>query len=112
MPLSNQELGDYIASLERLLQGNPAGQTAALTGYLHKLEAFAGTGNDEAIEKTLQLLGTAVGSRSMMHIFSNATSADHVQRDGRAHIETAASLHTLFADCLLFAVKIPQRSNS
>jgi hypothetical protein len=67
MPLSNQELGDYVASLECLLQGNPAGQTAALTDYLHKLDAFAGTGDDEAIEKTLQLLGTAVGGRSMVH---------------------------------------------
>jgi hypothetical protein len=74
MPLSNQELGDYVASLERLLQGNPAGQTAALTGYLYKLEAFAGTGDNEAIEKTLQLLGTAVGSRSMVHHLSKPTS--------------------------------------
>jgi hypothetical protein len=66
MPLSNQELGDYIASLERLLQGNPAGQTAALTGYVHKLDAFATSGDNEAIEKTLQLFGTAVGSRSTL----------------------------------------------
>ncbi|CAN9082178.1 unnamed protein product [Alternaria alternata] len=63
MPLTNEELGDYIASLERLLQGNPAGQTAALTGYVHKLDAFASSGDNEAIEKTLQLFGTAVGGR-------------------------------------------------
>ncbi|KAF1828682.1 ARM repeat-containing protein [Decorospora gaudefroyi] len=63
MPLSNQALGDYIAPLERLLQGNPAGQTAALTGYLRKLEAFGETADHEAIERTLQLLGTAVGGR-------------------------------------------------
>jgi hypothetical protein len=73
MPLSNQELADYVAPLERLLQGNPAGQTAPLTDYLHKLEAFAGTGDNEAIEKTLQLLGTAVGGRSMVHNLSNPT---------------------------------------
>ncbi|KAI4927905.1 hypothetical protein J4E85_006418 [Alternaria conjuncta] len=63
MPLSNEELGDYIASLERLLQANPAGQTAVLTGYVHKLDAFAASGDNEAIEKTLQLFGTAVGGR-------------------------------------------------
>ncbi|KNG49459.1 gtp binding protein [Stemphylium lycopersici] len=63
MPLSNEELGEYIASLERLLQGNPAGQTAALTGYVHKLEAFSRSGDQVPIEKTLQLFGTAVGGR-------------------------------------------------
>lgn len=73
MPLSNEELGDYIASLERLLQGNPAGQTAVLTGYVHKLDAFAASGDDEAIEKTLQLFGTAVGGRSMLCLCSKAT---------------------------------------
>jgi len=63
MPLSNEELGEHIASLERLLQGNPAGQTAALTGYVHKLEALTRSGDHEPAEKTLQLLGTAVGGR-------------------------------------------------
>jgi hypothetical protein len=73
MPLSNEELGDYIASLERLLQGNPAGQTAALTGYVHKLDAFASSGDNEALEKTLQLFGTAVGGRSMLCLCSKPT---------------------------------------
>ena len=73
MPLTNEELGDYIASLERLLQGNPAGQTAALTGYVHKLDAFASSGDNEAIEKTLQLFGTAVGGRSMLCLCAKPT---------------------------------------
>ncbi|XP_014557119.1 hypothetical protein COCVIDRAFT_98002 [Bipolaris victoriae FI3] len=63
MPLSNEELGEHVASLERLLQGNPAGQTAALTDYVHKLAAFATSGDRVPIEKTLQLFGTAVGGR-------------------------------------------------
>lgn len=65
MSLSNEELGEHVASLERLLQGNPAGQTAALTDYVHKLAAFATSGDRVPIEKTLQLFGTAVGGRSM-----------------------------------------------
>ncbi|EMD61077.1 hypothetical protein GGP41_009990 [Bipolaris sorokiniana] len=63
MSLSNEELGEHVASLERLLQGNPAGQTAALTDYVHKLAAFATSGDRVPIEKTLQLFGTAVGGR-------------------------------------------------
>ncbi|KAF1947697.1 ARM repeat-containing protein [Clathrospora elynae] len=63
MPLSNDELGDYLASLERILEGDPAGQDAALGSYRHKLEAFAKTGDHEPIEVTLRLLGTAVGGQ-------------------------------------------------
>lgn len=87
MPLSNEELGEHVASLERLLQGNPAGQTAALADYVHKLEAFAASGDHVPIERTLQLFGTAVGGRSMFCIPLDSSfltghrkMADSVQR--------------------------------
>jgi hypothetical protein len=67
MPLSNEELGAYVQTLEQLLQGNPASKAAALTPYRHKLKAFAEDADYESIERTLQILGTAVGAQSMVH---------------------------------------------
>jgi len=96
MPLSNEELGEHIASLERLLQGNPAGQTAALTGYVHKLDALTRSGDHEPAEKTLQLLGTAVGGRSRFNalaeltlLTADRTMADTIQRQWHLSIHSS-----------------------
>jgi hypothetical protein len=99
MPLSNEELGEHVASLERLLQGNPAGQTAALTDYVHKLEAFVTSGDHVPIEKTLQLFGTAVGGRSMSRrssksalLTSHRKMAGSIQRQRHSCIRSAQSV--------------------
>lgn len=64
MSLSEQELAEFVESLELLLEGNPEGQDAALSTLLHRLEHFVDIGETEPAEIATQLLGTAVGGQS------------------------------------------------
>lgn len=63
MPLSSEDLADYLESLELLLEGSPDGHDADLAELLQRLEASVQTG-DERAEITVRLLGTAVGGQS------------------------------------------------
>ncbi|KAH7345938.1 armadillo-type protein [Pyrenochaeta sp. MPI-SDFR-AT-0127] len=68
MPLSDDEIPEYLESLEFLLEGSPVGKDAELEEFFRRLQAFVETGDTEMAEVTVRLLGTAVGGQKEWQI--------------------------------------------
>lgn len=60
----SSDFPDFIDSVECLLEHGPSGQNAALGDLRQQLENLEQDEKFELLEKTIQILGTAVGQES------------------------------------------------